>query len=90
MDFIRLQNGHHLLVYNNSFSDRTPLSLAISTDGARTFPHRRNLIADPKGDYGYPTAIQTRDGRIHVVFTSDGRTVVREAVFEESAIVGQH
>ena len=50
----------------------------------------RDLIADPKGDYGYPTAIQTRDGRIHVVFTSDGRTVVRQAVFEESTILGQH
>lgn len=87
VDFIRLQNGHHLLVYNNSFSDRTPLTVAISIDGAKTFPHRRDIAAAPKGDYGYPTAIQTRDGRIHVIFTSDERTVVREAVFEERAIL---
>jgi predicted neuraminidase len=87
VDFLRLQSGHHLLVYNRSFSDRTPLSVALSTDGAKTFPHRRDLLAEPKGDYGYPTAIQTRDGKIHVVFTSDERTVVRRAVFDEAAIL---
>ena len=86
IDFLRLRNGHHLLVFNDSHSDRTPLTVAISTDGARTFPHRRDLVADPKGDYGYPTAIQTRDDRVHVVFTSDERTVVRRAVFLESDI----
>ena len=42
--------------------------------------------ADPKGDYGYPTAIQTRDGKIHVIFTSDERTVVRHAIFDEAAV----
>lgn len=90
VDFLRLKNGHHLLVYNNSFSDRTPLTVALSTDGGKTFPHRRNLIAEPKGDYGYPTAIQTRDGKIHVAFTSHGRTVIQKAVFEESAILDHH
>lgn len=84
VDFLRLQSGHHLLVYNRSFADRTPLAVALSTDGARTFPHRRDLIADPKGDYGYPTVIQTRDGQIRIIYTSDERTVVRQAVFTEA------
>lgn len=84
VDFIRLQSGHHLLVYNRSFSERTPLSVALSTDGAKTFPFKRDLLAEAKGDYGYPTAIQTRDGKIHVVFSSNGRTVVRQAIFEET------
>jgi len=87
VDFIRLQNGHHLLVFNDSFSDRTPLTVALSTDGAKTFPHKRNIVAASKGDYGYPVAVQTRDGKIHVVFTSDERTVVRKAVFDESWIL---
>jgi predicted neuraminidase len=88
VDFLRLQSGHHLLVYNRSFSDRTPLSVALSTDGAKTFPHRRDLIAEPKGDYGYPTAIQTRDGKIRIIYTSDERTVVRQAVFTEADVIG--
>lgn len=86
VDFLRLRSGHHLLVYNRSFSDRTPLSAALSEDGAKSFPWRRDLLSDPRGDYGYPTAIQTRDGRIHIVFTSDERTVVRQLIFEESAV----
>ena len=86
VDVKRLRNGHLLLVFNDSMSHRTPLTVAISTDNGRTFPHRRNLAEGP-GSFSYPTAIQTRDGKIHVTFTSDARTVVRHAVFDESAIL---
>jgi predicted neuraminidase len=82
----RLRNGHLLLVYNDSMSDRTPLTMAISTDGGRTFPHRRNLAEGP-GDFAYPISIETRDGRLHIVYTSDERTVIRHAVLDEEAIV---
>lgn len=88
VDFLKLKNGHLLLVYNDSMDDRTPLSLAISTDNGQTFPHRRNLVAGP-GDFGYPTAVQTRDGKLHVVFTSDDRTVIRHAVFQENAVLAE-
>jgi predicted neuraminidase len=86
VDFIKLSNGHLLLVFNNSFTNRTPLTVAISTDDARTFPYRRNIAEGP-GDFGYPTAVQTRDEKIHVVYTSDERTVIRHAVFAEGAIL---
>ena len=87
VDFIKLRNGHLVLVFNDSMNDRSPLTVAISTDGGQSFPHRRNLAEGP-GDFGYPTAIQTQDGQIHITFTSDQRTVVRHAVFEENAIIG--
>jgi predicted neuraminidase len=86
VDLLRLANGHLLLVYNNSMNARTPLTVAISTDGDKTYPHRRN-IADGRGDYGYPFAIQTRDGKIHVVYTSNRRSVINHAVFDESAML---
>lgn len=86
VDFLQLQTGHHLLIYNDSFSDRTPLTVALSIDGAKTFPYKHHLLAEPKGDYGYPTAMQSRDGMIHIVFTSNERTVVRHAVFNETMI----
>jgi predicted neuraminidase len=86
VDFIKLRNGHLLLVFNDSFTNRTPLTVAISTDNAKTFPYRRNIAEGP-GDFGYPTAVQTRDEKIHVVYTSDERTVVRHAVFAEAAIL---
>lgn len=87
VDLLKLRNGHLLLVFNDSFRERTPLTVAVSTDGGRTFPHRRNLL-EGEGSFAYPTAVQTRDGRIHVVFTSDERTVIRRAVFDEAAVIG--
>lgn len=86
VDFIKLKNGHLLLVYNDSLSDRTPLTGAISTDNDKTYPNKRNII-EGNGDFGYPTAIQTDDGKIIVSFTSDERTVVNIATFDESAIL---
>ena len=85
VDFLKLRNGHLLLVYNDSMSRRTPLTAALSTDQDKTWPHRRNLAAGP-GSFAYPIAIQTQDARIHVIYTSDNRTVIRHAVFEEEAI----
>jgi predicted neuraminidase len=86
VDLLRLANGHLLLVYNDSVSRRTPLTAALSTDGDRTYPHRRNLAEGP-GDFAYPYAIQTRDGKIHVIYTSERRSVINHAVFDEAAIL---
>jgi predicted neuraminidase len=88
VDFLGLRNGHLLLIYNDSMTDRTPLTVALSTDGDRTYLRRRNIVSG-RGDFAYPYAIQTRDGKIHLVFTSDRRTVINHAVFEESAIGGE-
>jgi predicted neuraminidase len=86
VELIRLRNGHLLFLYNDSPNDRTPLRAAISTDGGKTWPHRRNVAEGP-GDFAYPTALQAKDGRIHVIYTSDERTTIRHAVFPESAIL---
>ena len=88
VDFLKLKNGHLLLVYNDSMDHRTPLTVALSTDQGKTFPHRRHLAEGP-GDFAYPTAIQTQDGQIHITFTSDERTVIRHAIFEESAVLNK-
>ena len=88
VDFLKLRSGHLLLVYNDSMNERTPLTTALSVDGDHTWPYRRNLAIGPY-DYAYPFAIQTRDGKIHVVFTSHERTVVEHAVFDETWLQGQ-
>ena len=87
VDFIKLQNGHLLLVYNDNMNDRTPLTVAVSTDGDKTYPYRRN-IADGDNSFAYPYAIQTQDGKIHIVYTTNGRTTIMHAVFDEYAIIG--
>jgi predicted neuraminidase len=83
VELIRLQSGNLLFVYNHSMSARTPLRAVLSTDGGQTWPRRLDLASGP-GSFSYPTAIQTRDGRIHVTFTADERTVIRRAIFTET------
>ena len=88
VDFLKLQSGNLLLVYNDTMVGRTPLVAALSTDGDRTYSHRRALAEGP-GDFGYPIAVQTADGRIHVVYTSDGRRVINHAMFGEDWLLAQ-
>lgn len=82
VDFVKLKNGHLLLVYNDSMNRRSPLTAALSIDQDQSYPVKRNLMEGP-GDFGYPIAFQARDESIHVVFTSDRRRVVNHLVFEE-------
>lgn len=86
IDFLRLRSGRLLLVFNDSMNDRTPLAVALSPDNDRTWPHRRN-VADGPFDYGYPEAIQAKDGKIHLIFTSHERSVVNIATFDEDWII---
>lgn len=86
VDFIKLRSGRLLLVFNDSMTGRTPLTVALSSDQDRTWPVRRN-IREGKGDFAYPIAFQARDGRIHVVYTSERRSVVNHAVLDEDWIL---
>jgi predicted neuraminidase len=86
-DFIRLQNGHLVLVYNDSKRERMPLTVSISTDDDKTYPYKRDIV-NRKGDTAaYPFAIQTKDGKIHVLYTSASRAVINHAVFDEPAVL---
>ncbi len=86
VDFIKLKSGRLLLIFNDSMNHRTPLTAALSSDQDRTWPIRRN-IREGAGDFGYPTVLQGRDGRIHLVFTSEKRSVVNHAVFDEDWVI---
>ena len=86
-DFIRLRNGHLLLVYNDNMNDRTPLTVAISTDNDKTYPYRIN-IGEGNFDFAYPVAVQAADGMIHIVYTANERTTVYHAVFDEKVVLG--
>ena len=87
VDFIKLRNGHLLLVFNDNMNDRTPLTAAVSMDNDKTWPYKRN-ICEGGGPFAYPYAIQTRDAKIHVIFTTSGRTQIMHAVLYESAVTG--
>ena len=83
VDFIKLRSGNLPLVFNDSTNDRTPLTAALSPDSNWTWPSRRIVAEDP---YAYPMAVQTRTGKIHLIFTSHERAVVNHDLFDEEWI----
>ncbi len=88
VEFLKLRSGRLLLIFNDSMNRRTPLTAALSADQDRTWPSRRNIV-EGNGDFGYPSAFQAQDGRIHLVYTSEKRTVVNHAVFDEDWVAGK-
>lgn len=64
----RLQNGHLLLVYNDSPDARSPLNIVRSIDDGKTWEKPLDLETNP-GEYSYPCIVQTQDGMIHISYT---------------------
>lgn len=85
LDLIKLKNGHLLMVYNDNMNERTPLTIAISTDNDKTWPYKRDILGG-QNTYAYPYAIQTSDEKIHIIFTTNSRTTIMHTVFSETAI----
>jgi predicted neuraminidase len=60
---------------------RTPLTLALSEDGGRTWPYRRDVqradeeYRENELGYSYPSVLQTRDGRLHLAYSYLRKTI---------------
>jgi predicted neuraminidase len=83
LDALTLADGRHLLVYNPAASGRTPLSVALSSDGKAW--HDVLKLEGGEGEFSYPAVIQTGDGRVHVSYTWK-RIRVRHVVIEPKAL----
>ena len=68
-DAVTLRDGRHLLIYNHNDKPkgRTPLNLAVSTDG-KVWEAALVLEREP-GEYSYPAIIQASDGLVHATYT---------------------
>jgi hypothetical protein len=89
LDGVRLQNGHWVLVHNDTSSGRNQLAVSLSTDEGLTWKVSRHLEQQPTGSYHYPCVIQTKDGMIHAVysyFCDEGKTM-KHVAFNEAWIL---
>ena len=83
IEMIRLKNGNVVLGFNNARERlRSPLNLALSTDGAKTWEFDRALETE-EGEFSYPSLIQTRDEHIHIVYTFRRQTIKHVEVNED-------
>ena len=78
-DAVTLADGRHLIVYNHTPRGRSPLNVAVSTDG-KEWQAALVLESDP-GEYSYPAIIQTSDGLVHITYTWK-RKIVKHVVVD--------
>ena len=75
-DVANLKDGRFLLVYNHyrylpgggMNKNRTPINIALSDDGVH-WDASIILEDSPVNQYSYPSVIQSKDGKVHVVYT---------------------
>jgi predicted neuraminidase len=86
LDAVALDNGHWVLVYNDTTKGRASLAVSLSDDEGRTWKWTRHLERHPSGSYHYPAMIAGRDGTIHVVYSYfvQGGKSMKHAAFNEA------
>jgi predicted neuraminidase len=83
-DAVTLKDGRHLLVYNHTAKGRSPLNVAVSSDGV-TWKHALVLEDEPRAEFSYPAVIQARDGLVHITYTWK-RQKVRHVVVDPAKL----
>jgi predicted neuraminidase len=67
IDAVGLKDGRIVMIYNHTASGRSPLNLAVSSDGEQ-WQMFQTLESEP-GEYSYPAIIQSEAGTLHAVYT---------------------
>jgi predicted neuraminidase len=84
LDAVTLRDGRQLLVYNHSTREqrgmghkgRGILNVALSRDGTEWEAALvLEYLAAPDGEFSYPSVIQSRDGKVHIVYTWHRRRI---------------
>jgi predicted neuraminidase len=86
LDAVTLRDGRHVIVYNHTTRDRSPLNVSVSPDGI-AWKGALVLESDP-GEYSYPAVIQAADGLIHVTYTWK-RQRIKHVVIDPAKLIGQ-
>jgi alpha-L-fucosidase len=79
-DASTLKSGWQVLVYNplkkgkNWDNGRNKLVVAVSKDG-ENWKDVYTLEEQPKGEFSYPSVVQSEDGLVHVTYTADRKSV---------------
>ncbi len=67
IDALTLKDGRQLVVYNHTTRGRSPLNVAVSSDGKNW--QAALVLESARGEYSYPAVIQTADGLVHITYT---------------------
>lgn len=83
---ITLSDHRWIMVFNDTERGRHQLAVALSEDEGETWPWKRYLDAadtDRIASFSYPTAIQSKDGTVHVTYSH----VIKEGATKTGAAI---
>lgn len=83
-DAVTLKDGRHLLIYNHTERGRSPLNVAVSSDG-KAWNAALVVEDEPKMEFSYPAIIQTSDGLVHATYTWK-RKLVKHIVIDPAKL----
>ncbi|MSR60056.1 MAG: sialidase [Planctomycetaceae bacterium] len=73
IDGVTLADGRQLLVYNHTQRGRSPLNVAVSSDGRKW--QGAVVLENTPGEFSYPAVIESRDGQVHITYTWNRRRI---------------
>ena len=68
IDIVHLSDGRYVLIYNPTTTGRSPLTLAVSSDGI-VFNNFETLEEEPGAEFSYPALIQLKNGDLLATYT---------------------
>ena len=68
IDIVHLSDGRYVLIYNPTSTGRSPLTLAVSSDGI-VFNNFETLEEEPGAEFSYPALIQLKNGDLLATYT---------------------
>lgn len=73
IDAVRLRDGRIVLIFNNSYNQRTPLNLAVSRDSEHFTIFK--TLEDAPGQYSYPAIVQAANGDLLMTYSWKRQTI---------------
>lgn len=73
IDAVRMKDGRIVLAFNDSYNTRTPLNLAVSSDGERFKIFK--TLEDGPGQYSYPAIVQAANGDLLITYSWRRQTI---------------
>jgi len=73
IDAVNLKDGRFLLVYNHTVRGRSPINVAVSSDGKHW--QAAGTLETERGEFSYPAVIQAADGKVQVTYTWKRRKI---------------
>ncbi|MDD5455122.1 MAG: exo-alpha-sialidase [Candidatus Ratteibacteria bacterium] len=88
-DLLKLASGNIILLFNDSSRNRNNLTIALSENNEVDFSVKKILEEEKDVDFGYPSATQDSNGKIHIIYSVNKEKIRHIVIDEEEVFKGK-